>query len=354
MKKNKTEASPLLASPGDGSARKLPAGVSLLCESDYEAYMADENLRWRRDYVRQGEFKTYDGLSLRYYTARQEKSRQARACVVMIHGYCGFWCKFHEMAEYYWRAGYEVFFLEQRGHGYSGRQVEAEDLVHVDDYGDYVRDLHSFMEGIVGPQTGGLAHILFAHSMGGAVGALCLEEYAGDFDAAILSSPMLAVKTNGLPRFVIPLLRAKIKILRQEKEPFRGSKPWTGEPSFESSSAMSLKRYNYIFEKRLKDDHYHTNRMSGGWAAASFRATKKALKRADRIHIPILLFSAGNDALVDIAGHFEFAGKTENTQWILYENAKHELFNADDAIRKDYYARIFSFLARFDRPDQSS
>ncbi len=344
MKRRKTEVRPLMVNPGESPAGKLPTQVVLLGESDYEEHMSGANPRWRKEHVRQGDFRTPDGLSLRYYFVRQEDLQETRACIVMIHGYCGFWCKFHEMAEYYWRAGYDVFFLEQRGHGYSDRQVREDDLVHVDDYGDYVRDLHIFMDQIVKPKTRGLKHILFAHSMGGAIGTLYLEEYSGDFAAAILSSPMLAVRTNGLPRFVIPLLRAKIKILRQEKKPLRGAKPWTGEPAFASSSAMSLKRYTYIFQKRLEDSHYHTNRMSGGWAAASFRATKKALKYAGEIRIPILLFSAGNDALVDIAGHYELAEKTEDTRWIFYEGAKHELFNANDAIRRDYYVRIFSFL----------
>ena len=344
MKEQKNKTRPLVIGPEEVSDIEFPPGIRLLGEDDYDAYMEGENRNWRDRYVRGGDFKTFDGLTLRYYLAAHDQDHRARACIVMIHGYCGFWCKFHEMAEYYWREGYDVFFLEHRGHGYSARQVQEDDLVHVRDYEDYVKDLRVFMEEIVKPQTEGLKKVLFAHSMGGAVGSLYLETYPGDFDGAILSSPMLAVRTNGIPPFIIPLMRAKIALLRQEKVPFHGARPWTGEPAFETSSAMSLNRYMYIFKKRQEDSHYQTNRMSSGWAAASFRATAKVLKEAGRIQIPILLFSAGNDALVDNEGHAVFADRTANTEWVFYEGAKHELFNASDRIRWNYYARIFRFL----------
>ncbi|MBR4745535.1 MAG: alpha/beta hydrolase, partial [Clostridia bacterium] len=68
-------------------------------------------------------------------------------------------------------------FYEQRGHGFSQGKGKEPDVVHVDSYREYVEDLKAFMDHVVNPQTEGLKHILYAHSMGGAVSALFLEQY---------------------------------------------------------------------------------------------------------------------------------------------------------------------------------
>ena len=139
---------------------------------------------------------------------------------------------------------------------------------------------------------------------------------------------------------------AKIKLLRQEKLPFPGGKRWDGIPTYEKSSAMSEPRYRYIFNQRLEDSHYHTNMMSNGWGYASFRTTPKILKDAGKIDIPVLLLTSGSDALVDSKGHYKFAYSTPNTEFIIYEGAKHELYNGTPEILEDYYKRIFGFLGK--------
>lgn len=329
------------------SDAKLPAGINIIRESEYDDHMVTTNKRWRDDHVTEGQFTAYDGISIQYYHAPQESS--PKGCIVMLHGYCGFWGKFHEMAEYYWLAGYEVFFMEHRGHGYSGRQIAENDIVHVNSYNDYTQDIHQFMTEIVKPHIGNLPCIMFAHSMGGAISALYLEQHPGMFDAAILSSPMFGIKTDGTPKFLISLMLAKIKLLRQEKLPFPGGKRWDGIPTYEKSSAMSEPRYRYIFNQRLEDSHYHTNMMSNGWGYASFRTTPRILKDAQKIDIPILLLTSGNDALVDPEGHYRFANSTPTTEFVIYEGAKHELYNGTDEILEDYYARIFEFLEKVRR-----
>ena len=92
-------------------------GIKLIKEADYDEYMENENSRWRSEYVKQGDFSSFDGLNLRYYHASQGEGKEPKGCIVMLHGYCGFWGKFHEVAHFFWQAGFDVFFLEQRGHG---------------------------------------------------------------------------------------------------------------------------------------------------------------------------------------------------------------------------------------------
>ena len=322
-------------------------GIKLIKDVDYDEYMENENPRWRSEYVKQGDFSSFDGLNLRYYHASQGEGKEPKGCIVMLHGYCGFWGKFHEVAHFFWQAGFDVFFLEQRGHGYSGRQIDDKDMVHVIDYADYIADVKTFMDKIVIPSAGKLPKIIYAHSMGGAIAALFLEEHPEYFDAAVLSSPMFSIKTGSTPSIAVKLLCAKIRLLHQENLAFPGGKRFDGIPSFETSSARSEKRYNYIFNQRLRDEHYHTYMMSNGWGAASFKATARLLRRASKVKTPVLLLTAGNDALVNMSGHEKFAKRASNVQHINYEDSKHEIYNDVDEVREKYFNDIFTFIMSY-------
>lgn len=322
-------------------------GIKLIKDVDYDEYMENENSRWRSECVEQCDFPSFDGLNLRYYHASQGEGKEPKGCIVMLHGYCGFWGKFHEVAHFFWQAGFDVFFLEQRGHGYSGRQIDDKDMVHVIDYADYIADVKTFMDKIVMPSAGKLPKIIYAHSMGGAIAALFLEEHPEYFDAAVLSSPMFSIKTGSTPSIAVKLLCAKIRLLHQENLSFPGGKRFDGIPTFETSSARSEKRYNYIFNQRLKDEHYHTYMMSNGWGAASFKATARLLRRASKVKTPVLLLTAGNDALVNMSGHEKFAKRASNVQHINYEDSKHEIYNDVDEVREKYFNDIFTFIMNY-------
>ena len=322
-------------------------GIKLIKEADYDEYMENENPRWRSECVEQCDFHSFDGLNLRYYHASQGEGKEPKGCIVMLHGYCGFWGKFHEVAHFFWQAGFDIFFLEQRGHGYSGRQIDDKDMVHVIDYADYIADVKTFMDKIVIPSAGKIPKIIYAHSMGGAIAALFLEEHPEYFDSAVLSSPMFSIKTGKTPKIAVSLLCAKIRLLHQEHLPFPGGKRFDGIPRFESSSARSEVRYNYIFNQRLADEHYHTYMMSNGWGAASFKATARLLRRASKVKTPVLLLTAGNDSLVNMSGHEKFAKRASNVQYINYEDSKHEIYNDVDEVREKYFNDIFTFIMNY-------
>ena len=86
------------------------------------------------------------------------------------------------MIYYFLQAGYSVFIAEHRGHGRSERRLSNMDKVYVESFAQYVRDLRIFVNKIVKRHQNEM--ILFAHSMGGAIGALYLQRYPGVFQKA--------------------------------------------------------------------------------------------------------------------------------------------------------------------------
>ena len=81
--------------------------IRVLDEESFPSYMAEENLNFRKEHIYQSDFSSFDGLSIRYY----KTDKRDKGCIVILHGYCGFFGKFHEMCEIFYRQGYQVFFL---------------------------------------------------------------------------------------------------------------------------------------------------------------------------------------------------------------------------------------------------
>ena len=318
------------------------AKIELLGEDNFISTMNTENKAWRREHVSQGVFNSFDGTKMNYYYAIPDSAKRA---IVIVHGFCEFWAKFHEYAWYLYEAGYAVFFMEQRGHGYSGGKLKAPDIVYIDNYNTYVEDLHVFVEKIVVPNASSMKKTILAHSMGGAVSTLFLEKYPQYFDSAILSSPMLKMKNNTSP-ILIKLLGIYAFLFGKKKALAPGQKRFDRKPVFETSSAMSKPRYDYMFERRLKDEHYQTYGASIGWALASLKTNKVIMKNADKLQIPITVFTAGNDHLIDPEGYRQFEKLVPSAKFINFDESKHEIFNAKENIRKEYFSDVLEILER--------
>ncbi len=318
----------------------------LIGEQDFIPTMLGEGKVWRDQYVKDGDIASFDGVALHYYMAVPE---QPKGAIVMVHGFCEFWGKYHEMAWYFWKLGYSIFFLEQRGHGLSEGKVKEFDVVHIGNYKTYVRDLHEFMEQLVLPNSEGLPLVMYAHSMGGAIGAYFLETYPEYFGAAVLSSPMLKMKADKYPAIVPYLIGIYGKLSGKEKRIAPGQNHFDGIPIFEKSSTLSKPRYDYLFDQRLENKDYQTYGASLGWGVASMKVSRKIKKEAHQIKIPLTIFAAGKDHLVDPQGFEDFKQLVPQTNIRWYPTSKHEIFNADEEVRYKYYQELFQILEEYFR-----
>ena len=314
--------------------------IAFLGEDDFSASMNGENRRWRNDRVSQGSLRVSDGISLNYYKAVPENPKGA---IVIVHGFCEFFGKYHEYAFYLYQSGFQIYFPEQRGFGYSGGRLKEWDLVYIDDYDTYVSDLKTFMDEVVVPETEGLERILLAHSMGGAVSTLFIEKYPAYFDRVILNSPMLKLKSE--PPFLLRKLFAIwVGLTGKAKEPAPGQERFSEKPDFENSCCLSPARYDYVFEMRLKDEHYRTSTPTIGWALASFKTHKRIMDGASAIKMPVTVFTAGNDTLIADEGYRLFKERVKHAVFINFEGSKHELFNAADEDRIRYFKEVLRVL----------
>ena len=311
----------------------------------FRKFIEDTIEPWLENKTEDGYTESFDGLRLHYH---QAVNPQEKAAVVMVHGFCEFFGKYHETAWRFYEAGYSVFFLELRGHGKSERSKHFDDQrVYVDSFEEYVEDIYAFVNQVVKKNslTGKL--FLFCHSMGGTAGAMFLETYPDVFRCAVLSSPMLKVNYGGIPDPAIDALAVYTRITDLSENFAPGQHEWRGEDQFLSSSAMDRDRYEYQFDQRNRDIDYQTWGGTWAWAAAAKKATDAAVADAAKIAVPVLVCQAGNDGMVDNDGQNEFRNASRMVWLNVYEGCEHELFNADGYSRRKYLMDLLNFWRIF-------
>lgn len=311
----------------------------LFDEEDFLQATEGEIKNWLFDRLDSGRFTSFDGTQLQYYYVTPP---EARATIVIFHGFCEFIDKYHEMMYYMYREGYSVYLLEQRGHGHSDHLLKELDIVHIGHFDDYIKDQHLFIEKIVMPYYRAPL-FAFAHSMGGNVLAQYLETYPDTFQAAILSSPMLGFMFEDVPSWQIKLLVALSHIPAVAKKLGPGQRRFTPVPDFENSSTSSRARYDYVLNARIKDPMKQTAGGTVNWGVQSLHACEKAIANASKIKVPVLLFQAIHDGLVNPSAQTRFAALNPLIEMVSYDNTKHEIFNGPYEVRQDYYEKIFEF-----------
>lgn len=317
---------------------------TFLGEDDYLSAMEGPCRAWREENVKDGYFESFDGAKIHYYHAAPP---EPKACITIVPGFCEFYGKYHELTWYFYQAGYAFYFIENRGHGYSARETDEMDVVHIDSVMTYAKDLKAFLDKVVIPGSNGLKKILWAHSMGGGISTLFLESYPDIFDAAVLNSPMLKIKGIKTPE-EIKALRTEMETDHSEKELAAGQKHFSREPNFEGSSTLSKPRFDYVFAQRLEDPHYQTKGGSKNWYVACCEVHADIMENAAKVKTPLVINTAGLDHLIDADGYTEFRERAVCDLKITnYEKSRHELISADEETRKAYLTRLFETLEEF-------
>jgi len=276
----------------------------------------------------------------------------AKGTIVISFGFAESARKYHELIYYFLNAGYQVAVMEHRGHGKSSREVKDSCVVHVDKFGQYADDLHTFVQKIVLP---GLLNgrtekkrnlYLFGHSMGGCIAASYLESYPGDFDRAILNAPMLGLELGRFPAWAAVLI-CDINILlgRGSERQFTHHVYDPAEP-FGRSCAASQARHNYYVRIRRENIIYQTCAASYRWVREAIRAGRQVLrpKEAAKVSIPVLLFQAGDDTTVSPGAQRKFIGRIPDGEIIIVPGARHEIYRSGNPVLGSYLEAIFAFF----------
>lgn len=277
------------------------------------------------------------------------RAEQASGVVVISHGFTESAEKYQEVIYYFLKKGFHVYCMEHCGHGHSYRLVQDLSLVHIDCYERYVEDL-LFVAGTAKKENETLPLYLYAHSMGGGIGAAAAAREPDCFEKLVLTSPMLRPKTEPVPWWLAKLIAGIYCLLGKEEDYVMGQKPYGGLEQFAESASTSEARFAYYQEKRKAEPLYQINAPSYGWLRNAGRMNRYLRREGwKRISAPVLLFQAERDDFVSLREQERFVRKLSGrgeAQLVKTVGTKHEIYNADETVLEPYWERIFAFLER--------
>lgn len=171
------------------------ARYTLIPEKGYATVMNQMIVPGLKPFHESGTLEVSSGHPIRwdYYSCPD-----ARGSIIISHGFIESGFKFIEMVYYFRQMGLNVCTVDHRGHGHSYRAVKDPSTTDADRFYDYVDDLHGIITEILMKKGNG-PYLLYAHSMGGAIGACYLKQHPGVISGAIFNAPMIRAQTGGLP-----------------------------------------------------------------------------------------------------------------------------------------------------------
>ena len=283
-------------------------------------------------------------LHVKFYEADMPKG-----VIVISHGFTEGTPKYDEMIYYFLKSGYHVCMPEHTGHGLSYRLTADLSLVHIDTWKRFVRDFLKVCH-VAKKAYSDLPLILFAHSMGGAIGTIAASWEPELFQKIILSSPMIRPLTGNVPWPVTVAIAQTECLVGRNARYVIGQKPYDGSEILETSAAVSEARVMRYNEIRKRSREIQTSAASYGWLMASIRMSWYIRYYGwKRLAAPILLFQAEKDAFVSVRAIQKFAKKLQqkgraSCEYVYMPGSKHEIFGSDDETMQAYVNRILSFI----------
>jgi lysophospholipase len=268
---------------------------------------------------------------------------EARGSVIVSPGRTEPIEKYFETVEALASRGFVVLVHDWRGQGLSYRGLADRTLGHANGYGEFLTDFTA----LLGAYETRLPKpwIALGHSMGGCLTLLALAAGETRFAAAILSAPMLGLRTAPVPVWLGREIARFMVSAGRGQQPARSSSP--GPESFEG---------NIVTHDRLRHDRFQAQLaacpdlalggLTWGWLDFASRAVRLLQKGTGvrAIAIPVVIVAAGADRVVDNAGARRVAARVPSARYMEIPGAYHEILQETDALLPAFW-REFDALA---------
>lgn len=244
----------------------------------------------------------------RLHFRRWRPAGEAKAAVLLSHGYAEHVGRYEHVAAALNRAGYDVFAVDHWGHGRSDGVPG-----HAPAFSVYLDGMDALLAR-ARSEAPGKKLFLIGHSMGGLVAANYLIARQGAFVGAVLSGPSLK-PVDEPPAAVMMIGRLLSKLA-----------PKAGLVSLD---ANLVSRDPAVVAAYVGDPLVYRGKISARLGAVMVDAMRDALEGAAAINLPLLILHGGEDRLTSPDGSREFAARVSSGDKTLkiYDGFYHEIFN---------------------------
>jgi lysophospholipase len=292
--------------------------------------------------------RTPDAQSLRVARSRgnDKGHSETRGTVVVCIGFAETIEKYARSVDALVSRGFHVVIFEWRGQGLSGRMVRDPSKGHIDDFSLYLRDLDAIEAQLLRPFCP-RPWFALGHSMGASLLLAQAAHQHSPFERMVLCAPMIALAglyqsallrmfiegadLMGLGGLALPLH----KRLRHRLDHF-------------ADNVLTSDRHHFVRwqELRARLGQSDIDRPTIGWLHAAFRHMDEMAQPYYARHIttPALVFSAGDDHIVDRRKVERFASRLKAGRCITLPYARHEILQERDEIQKLFWAGFDAFI----------
>ncbi|HYF23557.1 MAG TPA: alpha/beta hydrolase [Caulobacteraceae bacterium] len=283
------------------------------------------------------------GLRLR--AAFWEPTGEARGTVVLSPGRTEPIEKYYETIGDFLARGFAVLAHDWRGQGLSARLLPDRLKGHARAVEEYLDDFSRLLDAY--ESRAPKPWIMVGHSMGGVLNLLSLTGGESRFAAAVLSSPMLRIKTGKkslwsvrfAARWNVRHGKAGEYVLEAFEDPF--------EHTFEKDALTSDRtRYERWREQLYACPHLALGGVTWGWLAFAVDAGERALKikPMKKVRIPVSIVQAGDDTRVWKTTAKWLAKRLPKGRYVEVPSAMHEILLEVDE-RRQFFFQEFDALA---------
>ncbi len=253
--------------------------------------------------------------------------------------------KYYELIGDLLARNFAVVAHDWRGQGLSARLLPDRLKGHARAVEEFLDDYSRLLDDYMGraPQP----WIMLGHSMGGALNLLSLEAGETRFAAALLSSPMLRLKTGRRSLWSVKFAsrwnvrhgKAGDYVFDEYDDPFEHTFSRDGLTTDEN-------RYERWREQLYACPHLAVGGITWGWLAFAVDAGEQSLKpkALRRVKTPVVIVQSGNDDRVLKTSAKWATKRMARGRYVEVPGAKHEVIMERDDLR-EMFVREFDMLA---------
>ncbi len=300
-------------------------------------------------------FSSFDALEIHYALFI---SLPNRPCIVISPGRGESYVKYQEVVFDLHQQGYNVAIIDHRGQGLSQRLLLDKHKGYVADFNDYVLDLQQFVSTIVKPRCSAEL-LLLAHSMGATIAIRYIQQFADTFTAVVLSSPMIAINSGAVPRWLAkPLIMVcewLNSLFSQQSAYFFGHGPYKNKPFAGNDLMQSELRFKIFKRLYQQQPELQLGGVTFTWLKQAIRAEQQIFTELNKISCPVLVLQSEHESVVSNYQQDLFCQQLHNLQPqscphgqpLVLANARHELLFEIDSIRNQALSASLDWFKRY-------
>lgn len=292
----------------------------------------------------EGTVKSFDKTQISWIKITKPEHQKA---IVVVNGRIECTWKYQELFYDLFQQGYDIYSYDHRGQGYSDRLIDDKQMGYVEDFDDYVKDLHRLVEHF--DLSNYQSCYLLGHSMGGNIVTRYLQSYPNNpFNAAALSAPMFGVNLPSHLKPVATLLGQILTAIYPKPTFAPGQTAYFPKPFAGNLLSQSDVRYHWFRQLYEQKPEIQIGGASTRWVWQGLMASKQCILMTRHLKAPLLVLQASEDKIVSNQDQIRFMKKLAktNTQCAMkiIHGSRHEVLFEKDEYRNDALDTILTFF----------